>query len=139
MAQNRRCRDAMTVLEVTLALAVLSMAFVFLAQFLSAAAQQRRASEHRRLALQEVANSLERVAALSWDEVTAERLSAWKPSTALSSNLPQAQLKSLVAIEPGQLEAKRVRIEIAWPDASGQTVEPIGLTTFVYRPREVQP
>ena len=138
MTQNR-CREAMTVLEVTLALAVLSLAFVLLGQFLTAAAQQRRVSEHRRLALQEAANAIERVAALSWDEVTAEELSGWKPSTSLSSTLPQATMKSIVAVEPGPPEAKRVRIEIAWTNASGQPGEPIGLTTFVYRPREVQP
>ena len=129
----------MTVLEVTLALAVLSLAFVLLAQFLTAAAQQRRVSEHRRLAWQEAANALERVAALSWDEVTAEKLSGWKPSPAISTSLPNAEMKSIVAIEPGPPEAKRVRITVSWTNASGQPGEPIGLTTFLYRQREVQP
>lgn len=134
-----KTRNAMTVLEVMLALAVLSLAFVLLAQFLTASAQQRRVSERRRIALQEVANSLERVAALPWDEVTSEKLAAWKPSSAASTVLSQAQMRSIVATEPGPPEVKRVRIEVAWTDASGQLVEPIGLTTFVYRPREVQP
>src|SRR5688500_6846861 len=108
----QKSRDAMTVLEVSLALAVLSLAFVLLAQFVTAAAQQRRVSEHRRLALQEVANSLERVAALPWDEVTSEKLAEWKPSASISTAMSRAQLKAIVVAEPGPPEAKRVRIEV---------------------------
>ena len=132
-ARTRRCRGT-TLLETTLAFVVLSCAFVMLAQFLTAANQQRRLSEQRRLALQEAANVLEHVAALPWDDVTAEKLAAVTPSPALRSAAPAAELKLQLQADEGPPRAKRVHVEVAWPSAAGRAVEPVGLTTFLYPP-----
>lgn len=132
-------RRGVTILEALLALAVLSLTFGLLAQFLAATAQQKRIGEQRRLALQESANALEQVAALSWEDLTTEKLAAVVPSPALTGAIPHAELKLQVQAEAGPPEAKRVRVEVSWPNAAGVTGEPIGLTAFFYPPPEEQP
>jgi hypothetical protein len=129
----------MSVLEVTLALLVLGVAITGLVQLIATAAAQRHVSETRRLAAQEVANQAERIALQSWDDLTAERLAAVKPSELLLATVPSAKLQATVAAEAGPPEAKRVRIEVQWTDASGQSPAPIGLTVWKHRMTEAAP
>jgi Tfp pilus assembly protein PilV len=131
-----RPRRGLSVLEVTLSLLVLAVAIGGLAQLITTAAAQRRASETRRLASQEAANVAERIALLAWDELTTERLAAWKPSVELTSTVPSAKLQLDVASEPSPPEAKRVQIDVQWTDASGQTLDPISLTVWKFQPEE---
>ena len=130
-------RSGLTVLEVTLALLILTVAVTTLAQLLSTAAAQRRRSEQRRLALQEVANQAESIALFSWDELTAEKLAALKPSDNLLAAAPTATITAAIADEAGPPANKRVRIEVHWATAAGDAVEPVGLT--VWKHREPQP
>lgn len=134
-----RRRRGISVLEVTLALLVLGVAITGLLQLIATAAAQRRVSETRRLAAQEVANQAERVALLSWDELTAERLAAVQPSELLLASVPSAKLQATVTAEAGPPEAKRVRIEVQWTDATGQSPAPIGLTVWKHRTPEGAP
>src|SRR5687768_18433715 len=125
-----RTRRAISVLEMTLALLVLTVVATSLAQLLTMAAAHRRTSEQRRLATQEVANQAERIALLTWDNATAERLAELKPSEALLAVVPAATLQIAAENEAGPPAAKRVRIEVHWADATGQAVEPVGLTMW---------
>lgn len=131
-------RRGISVLEVTLALMILTVSITGLVQLLATAAGQRRTSETRRLAAQEVANQAERIALLTWDELTTDRLAALRPSELLTAAVPSASLRTAVETEAGPPESKRVRIEIQWTDPSGQTVEPIGLTIWQFH-RESAP
>jgi hypothetical protein len=117
---------------------VISVAFVLLAQFLTLAAQQRRTSEQRRIALQEAANVLERISALPAEELTTDRLANWQPSAELARELPQAKLQISLAPEAGPPRGQKVRVEVAWPNAAGELNAPIGLTAYRYA-REAQP
>lgn len=131
-------RRAFTIIESLLAVGVISVAFVLLAQFLTLAAGQRRAGEERRIALQEAANVLERISALPADEATAERVANWQPSAELKRVLPKAQLRITLAAEAGPPRGQKVRVEVVWPNAAGELNAPLGLTAYRYPP-EAQP
>ena len=55
----RATRRGFTVIEVSLALAVLLAASILLTQFLVASSQQRKLADQRRLALEELSNRLD--------------------------------------------------------------------------------
>jgi Tfp pilus assembly protein PilV len=125
-------RRGTTLIEVTVALLVLSAAMLALVQMLSLATQQRRLTEVRRIALEEVANQAERVAALPWDRVTADKLTNWEPSAALLTAIPHAKCQIAVSDEAGLPAARRVHLEIAWTGADGQPALPVGLTVWKF-------
>jgi Tfp pilus assembly protein PilV len=127
------------VLEVVLSLLILTSALAGLVQLVATAAAMRRTSETRRLAAQEVANQAERLALLAWEELTPERLAALTPSEFLTSSVPTAKLTGSLTAVADPPESKRMRIEVAWTDASGQTVEPVGLTIWKHRVPEGTP
>lgn len=134
-----RTRRAISVLEMTLALMVLTVVVASLAQLLTTAAAHRRVSEQRRLAAQEVANQAERIALLTWDEAAADRLAALAPSDALLAAIPAAKLQATASDDAGPPASKRIRIEVHWTDAAGQPVEPVGLTVWKYARKEDAP
>ena len=123
----------------TLALVIAATAAGGLAQLLFIAAGQRRATEQRRLAVQEVANVAERVAALPWDRLTDDWLAAQTPSAELLAAVPQAQVDYVLSAEPGPPAARRIRLEVTWLNAAGQTVAPAGLTVWKFPTPEQQP
>lgn len=125
-------RGGATLIEVTVALVVLAAAMLALAQMVTLVARQRRLTEARRMALQEVANQAERVAVMAWDEAAPDKLTAWEPSTDLLAGIPAAQCAIEVTDEPGPPTARRVRLEVRWTDAAGQPVTPAGLTLWKF-------
>ena len=131
------CRG-FTLLEVTLSLAVLLSASVLLTQFLVASSQQRRVAHQRRLALQEVANRMERVLAVKYDDVTAAAIEKEELSAQAMEQLPAAKLTASVTDEAGPPAGKRVRLEISWEQV-GDRVKPVGLTVWRYQSLEGQP
>ena len=73
-------------LECMVALLVLSLAMLGLAQLVAAANGQRRLTMARSVALQELANEAERIAALPWDDTSAEKLTTWRPCLLYTSD-----------------------------------------------------
>ena len=136
---NRKHRCGTTLLECTVALLVLSLAMLGLAQLMAAANGPHRLTTARSLALQELANQAERVAALPWDDTAAEKLTTWPPSAELSAAIPAATCRATVADEASDgITARRIRLEIAWPDAADREQQPATLTVWRHR-LEVQP
>ena len=90
--QRIRCRypRGTTLLECIVALLVLSLAMMGLAQLVLAASGQRRLTAARSLALQELANQAERIAALPWDDTAPEKFTTWQPSAELTAAIPAA-------------------------------------------------
>lgn len=132
LSRTSRSRPGATLIEVTVALVILAAAMLALAQMVALAARQRRLTEARRLAMEEVANQAERVAALPWDKVQPDEFTGWEPSAGLTSALPAAECKANVTPEPGPPAARRVRLEIHWTDAAGQAAPPVGLTLWKF-------
>ena len=134
----RAIRRGFTVIEVSLALAVLLAASILLTQFLVASSQQRKLADQRRLALEELSNRLERVMAAKWDDVNGAAIEGQEFSPTVQENLPAAKLTASVADEPGPASGKRVTLEISW-EQHGQRVSPIGLIGWKFPPREARP
>jgi len=122
-----------------MALLILSFAVGGLVQILAVAASQRRTSEVRRLALQEVANQAEHIALLPWGELTDERLAGRKPSDELLAAAPTATLTVTRIEEAGPPVARRIRLAVQWTTPAGDAVEPVQLTVWKHQPTEVRP
>lgn len=131
-------RRGFTVIEVSLALAVLLAASILLTQFLVASSQQRKLADQHRLALEELSNRLERVMAAKWEDVNATVIEGQELSPSVQVNLPAAKLTASVTEEPsGPASGKQVRLEISW-EQHGQRVSPTVLTGWKF-PREARP
>ena len=110
-----------------------------LAQLVTSASGQRRLTMARSVALRELANQAERIAALPWDDTAADKFTTWQPSAELAAAIPAATCRVTVADEAADgITARRIRLEIAWPDAAGRAQQPVGLTVWKHRP-EGQP
>lgn len=111
-------RAAFSIAECLVALVLLGAATALLAQFVAAAGTQRRVAEQHALALQETANLMERLFAISFVELTAERARELSLSEAARQQLPGARLEIAVHAADGEPAAKEVRISIRWLDRS---------------------
>jgi Tfp pilus assembly protein PilV len=132
--RTRWARSGTTLMEVSVALVVLSLAMAALVQLAVLSARQRRVSETRRLAIQEVANQAEHVAALAWEATEPDKLTAWTPSAELSGSAPTAECVIRVTEDAGPPAGRRVHLEVTWADAAGHPVQPVGLTLWKFAP-----
>jgi prepilin-type N-terminal cleavage/methylation domain-containing protein len=131
-------RRGMTIVEVIVAIAVLTAAMVTLVQLIGLVARQRRVNEQRLVALEEVANQAERLAIAAWEEVAPDKLRSWEPSPELTAALPKAVCRAVVTEDAGPPICRSIQLEVAWTNAVGQKVEPARLTIWRYR-TEAQP
>jgi hypothetical protein len=125
-------RRGLTLLEVGVALVVLSAAMMALVQLVGVAARQRRAADQRLVALQEVANEAERLAVAPWNDLATEKLTIWQPSAELSELLPAADCRVNIREEAGPPAARRIELCVAWTNAVGEQVAPVELTLWRY-------
>jgi hypothetical protein len=125
-------RRAFTLLETTVALAMLAFGLILTVQILGLAARQRQAAGQLLVAQLEAANALERIAAMPYDRVTVESLSDLSLSGDAKATLADGQLKAKVetATDSGPRH-KRITVEVAWTTGEGppRTVE---LTSWKY-------
>jgi Tfp pilus assembly protein PilV len=120
-------RRGMTVIEVTIALSLLAMGLVLMAQVFTACARQHLAAEQTLIAQQEADNVLEHFAGLRYEEVTADAARAIVPSPQLHAALPDAKLQIAItdstATDSAQTAGtadlapphKHIHVEVTWP------------------------
>ena len=125
-------RSGATLLELSVALFIVTAAMGTMVQLLAVAAGQRRQLEYRRVALQEIGNQAERVALMRWDQTEPERFTNWEPSDELNSVLPAAKCTVEVSEETEAPKSRRIRLSVAWPNAAGQVGEPVAVTVWKY-------
>ena len=126
-------------LELMAASAVLATLLGVSLHALGALAEQRRAASQREMAVQEVANVLERATALPWSEVTSDRLAAWPLSAEASAMLPAGELQVSVDSAADDPDAKRLVARVQWSQVSGDDRAGVSLTTWVYRHEPADP
>ncbi len=107
-------------------------------QFLHATAIYRRATRQREVAIQEVANLMERLAAVPWQELTPEKVRQVELSEPARHELPGAKLTIEVGPSPDdpsadKSSAKRIAVALAWEDQSRRLGRPIRLSAWRYR------
>jgi type II secretory pathway pseudopilin PulG len=125
-------RPAYTLLELTVAAAMLGVLLAASLQMLSALTSYHRSAERRAIALEAVQFVADQASNLPWSELTTESASQVKIPAALSERLPNAALKISVTTEAEPTESKRIMVELTWADAKGRTGAPARLTTWAY-------
>ena len=134
-AESRR---GFTLVEQMISGMLLGALFMIVGPTLSWIARERRATERHQEALVEVANTMERISSLAWDEITPERLSEIKLTEHTRRQLPDGQLAVAVHMDEAAPEAKRITVELRWKNSAGQFAAPVRLTAWAYRDRRPQ-
>jgi len=129
-------RRGMTLLELVVAGALLGTILVVCLQLLAATAEQRRAADQRQLAVLEVENAMERLAARPWDELTPQAVATPQLSPSVRGRLPGAELKVEVTASPAEPLAKRIAILLRWQDRSGQFTQPVRIVTWRWKEKD---
>lgn len=121
-----------TVLEITIALALLGAAASVFAQLHLAAARQQRSAEKRAAAHQTLANWMELSSQVPFADVAPENLTKLAPLDPLQLHMPSVEPVAEVFDETGEPSGKRVTLELRWPAADGVSQESVQLTAWRY-------
>jgi type II secretory pathway pseudopilin PulG len=134
-----RCvRRGTTTVEVVVAGILLGTVMSIAVPALSWVVHERRAADRRQQATLEIENLMEEFTARGWDEITQETATKLELSEHVAQQLPESSLSCTVDSKPNETDAKRIHIEMAWSNRKGQTLAPVRLTTWVYRPGRPQ-
>ena len=126
-------RRGALLIECLIALGIMLAAAVMISQILMTANRQRQVAEQRRLALQEIANLLERGGEFDWAGLTVDQWQAAPLSLAVQEQLPQPQLRAEIGTEAGPLEFKRVRLELTWLNPAGERARGVAASRWFHR------
>ena len=129
---KRRLQRGAMLAEVGVALVVLSVAMILVAQMVAAVGTQHRMAEQNALAQQEAANLMERLFVMPWTELTQETASQLSLSARCRQQLPDASLNLKVVPGNGPPVGRQLTIEIAWRGRDGGHVRPVRLTAWRY-------
>lgn len=121
-----------TLLELTVAAAVMAALLAASLQMLRALTDNQRAAARRAIALQAVQAVAEQVGNLPWDQLTTETAQQTKISPPLETRLPGANLTIVVADEPTPIVSKRITTELTWTDKRGRVGAPARLTNWAF-------
>ena len=132
-------RRGTTLLEVCVSMIILAVASATAVQSLALVAGQRREAERALVAALEAGNLMERVHALPFSEVTADRLGQWELAPWCRERLPEARVVVQVHEEPEPVAGKRIVLALDWRGRDGQRSPPVRLTAWRYPPREAHP
>jgi hypothetical protein len=133
--RNSRLRRGSLLAEVAISSIMLVIVMGMTVKILGWVALSRRAAERREQAVLEAANTMERLAARPFDEVTPTLASQCTLGAKTLAFLPGAELKVDVTETqpgPGRL-SKRIAIQLRWRDRGGEYVTPVRLTSWIER------
>lgn len=129
-------RSAFTVPELAATLILLGALMSAAMPLLRAIKEQRRASDRRLIATQEVANLMERFSAQPWNRIAQPEADKLALSATANEALREPKLKVTVEPVSTQPPSKRIHIEVRWKNRVGDFVSPLRLTAFVYHHEE---
>jgi hypothetical protein len=134
-AMTHSSRRGSLLAEVTMATVILVIAMTLTLRVLAMVALERRDFERRQRAVIEVANLMERVTAVPFDQVDPELARGMTLSDAGRRLLPDSDLA--VDVQPkaggGGRPAKRISIKLRWRGRSGEWAAPVRLTSWIER------
>ncbi len=125
--QPRRTAAGFTVLEITLALGILLVAMVLVAQAGFASMRDRVRNAARHQAEELAANVLEAARACPWDTLTPEWAAGQRLPEGSADRLPDGRMTVTVAPEKGRPLVKRVTVTIAWTQDGAKPARPVEL------------
>jgi len=130
-------RLGLTLVELTIAVAVFSVLLATSMKMIFVASSQMRANERRNVALQAVQAVSEQIENMAWDSLTTEAANQISIPELAKPYLPNAKL--IVAVnDETDPPAKRVVVEITWNGRGGQRSQPVRLTSWIF-PEDVPP
>ncbi len=98
-----------------------------------------RASEYRRTAQLELANLMERIAALPHSELNTDSVNRLRQQALESITLSEAELTVSVIPAGEGSTGKQVQLALTWEDDGGTRVVPVQLTAWFYARAEQSP
>lgn len=116
-------------LEATMAVVLLTIAFVAVAHLLALAARQKREVQWRTLARLEATNAVERLMARPWDELTPQ-ITDVSLSEFATERLPQARLGIQIHPVQGEIPTKKIQVRVDWVNLVGQRGQPVELVAW---------
>lgn len=125
-------RRGIILMELVVAGALLGTLLVVCLQLIGAAAAHRRTVDQRQLAVVEVGNVMERLAARPWTELTPQ-VAVPQLSPPVRNRLPNAELKVEVTTSAAEPGAKRIIVSLRWQDRAGQFVQPVKVVTWRWK------
>jgi prepilin-type N-terminal cleavage/methylation domain-containing protein len=129
-------RPGLTLVELTIAVAVFSVLLATSMKMIFVASSQMRANERRNVALQAVQAVSEQIENMPWDQLTTEAASQIAIPELAMPYLPGGKLNVAVNEETDP-PAKRVVVEITWNGRGGQRSQPVRLTSWFF-PEDVE-
>ena len=135
--RRRRTRRGSFLVETAMAALMLMVALTLITKVVGAVAAERRGWDRREVALAEVGNLIERLAARPYEELTPESVKGLALGPEAGRTLPGAELSAKVEDEPaGKVDARRVSVRLRWRNRSGDWDAPVELTTWAFRRKE---
>ncbi len=125
-------RRGTTILELLFAGALLATLMTVCLQMLAATAAQHRAAEDRQTAIREAANLMERLGAISFDDLTPQRVAQVQLSQQARRALPGGELEIELNGPADQPAVKRIVVLLRWQDKTGRFVRPVRLVAWRY-------
>ncbi len=121
-------------IEAAVAGALLAVLTLVAVRVLAAASLERRRVDQQVIALQEAAGAMQRVTALPWDELTAERLAEVRLSEGAPRALPGAELRWTVEPTEAVPAAKHIHVQLSWQSPNGAPQRPVRLDYWAFAP-----
>jgi Tfp pilus assembly protein PilE len=133
-SQDRR---GLGMAEVLAAAALMSVVTVVVLPIVTSVAAAREESSRRHLAVLEVANLMEQIAALRQKgALTDDALNALALPDSAAEHFDEPELSVQLAEPAGTPPARELSVSLTWLNAAGERVEPVHVTAFLYEQQE---
>jgi hypothetical protein len=120
--------------ETAIGIALAIVVMIAVAQLIAVVAKQRREVAQSQLATQEVANVMERVIVMPWDELTTEAAAQFDISHESATTLDDPQLSISISNFNDSLPTKQIEITLSWRDLANRRVEQVRLVAWQNAP-----
>jgi prepilin-type N-terminal cleavage/methylation domain-containing protein len=123
-------RRGFTITETMVALGILGVVLLLLAQLAILVLRERQRSEAHQDALEAAANVLEAARACPWDDLTPAWAARQRLPEPVAGRLPDGRLEVRVEPEQSRPHTRRVTVEVRWSlgdDRPAQSVSLVGL------------
>lgn len=124
-------RSGFTLLELSVAAAVLAVLLATALKVMTATSNHARANERRLIALQTVQAVTEQIGNIPWDRLPTEAANPFPLPESTTAQLPGAELKVAVHDETAP-PAKRITVELTWSANDADRAAPVRLTSWVF-------
>ena len=116
-----------------MAVVLLVLVFMAVSQLVAVVGLQRREAHLRRLATLEAANTLERVVARPWDQLSSDELAGLTLSEPAARRLSDPRLRVDIEPLPGSPAAIKISVRVDWINSAGDRGPPVELVAWRHR------